>query len=184
MKPPDEIKKGLDCCIARWAATHFASCKSDCPYWGEGVWCKNVMHSDVSTYITQLESDNAAKQKRIEELDQMVTMSSRQLSLDLGRLEYYADEKKRTDETLSYAHGEMMKLRVELHEAKSRLAQVERENKAMLHDMARYTMCGSCKHFADDGKCPQKDECVYGEIGRFEWRGVCAENTEEEADEG
>ena len=119
MKPPDEIKKGLECCVARWAATHFASCKSDCPYWGEGVWCKNVMHSDVSTYIAQLVSDNESKQKRIEELDQMVTMASRQLSLDLGRLEYYADEKKRTDETLSYAHGEMVKLRVELHEAKS-----------------------------------------------------------------
>ena len=56
MKPPEDIKKGLECCVARWAATHFASCKSDCPYWGEGVWCKNVMHSDVSTYIRQLES--------------------------------------------------------------------------------------------------------------------------------
>lgn len=69
-----------------------------------------------------------------------------------------------------------------IQQLESHLAQVERENKAMLHDMARYTMCGSCKHFADDGKCPQKDECVYGEIGRFEWRGVCAENTEEETE--
>lgn len=66
-----------------------------------------------------------------------------------------------------------------IDELESRLAQVERENKAMLHDMARYTMCGSCKHFSDREKCPQHDECVYGKIGHFEWRGVCAENTEE-----
>lgn len=117
MKMPELIKKGLDCCNARWAATHFVSCKSDCPYWGEGVWCKNVMHSDVIAYIRQLESS---------------------------------------------------------------LAQVERENKAMLYDMARYTMCGSCKHFSDREKCPQQDECVYGKIGHFEWRGVCAENTEDD----
>lgn len=50
----------------------------------------------------------------------------------------------------------------------------------MIHDMARYTMCGSCKHFSDREKCPQHDECVYGKIGHFEWRGVCAENTEED----
>lgn len=66
-----------------------------------------------------------------------------------------------------------------IEELESRLAQVEKENKALLHDMAKYTMCGACKHFANREQCPQHDECVYGEIGHFEWRGVCAENTEE-----
>lgn len=67
-----------------------------------------------------------------------------------------------------------------IQQLESRLAQIEREKKAMLHDMSKYTMCGACKRLADGDKCPQNDSCVYGEIGRFEWRGVCEENTKED----
>ena len=56
MKTPDEIKKGLEKCLARWAATHYSDCRSDCPYWEEGVWCKNALHSNALTYINHLES--------------------------------------------------------------------------------------------------------------------------------
>lgn len=70
---------------------------------------------------------------------------------------------------------------VERNELAKRLAQLEREKQAMLRDMQMYSMCGACKHFVDGKKCPMYDDCDYAKVGRFEWRGICPENTKDDA---
>lgn len=54
MKTPDDIKKGLQCCI-----NDGFGCSEKCPYFNSlsnGVDCEVKKHSDSLTYIQQLES--------------------------------------------------------------------------------------------------------------------------------
>lgn len=72
----------------------------------------------------------------------------------------------------------------------SRLAQVERERDAAVHELKIAEDCYNCKHnyackhdgygyrkCSECGECPCS-KCDSGE-SQYEWRGVCAENTEE-----
>ena len=56
MKTPDEIKKGMTCCLTRWEGDYLASCHTDCPYRSEGIWCRNVLMADIKAWNKQLES--------------------------------------------------------------------------------------------------------------------------------
>lgn len=56
MRSPDEIKKGMTCCLTRWEVDHLASCHTDCPYRSEGIWCRNVLMADIKAWNKQLES--------------------------------------------------------------------------------------------------------------------------------
>ena len=69
----------------------------------------------------------------------------------------------------------------------SRLAQVERERDAAVDDLSN--SCAYCKHMSGDVDEPPCTECfhprnniVFAPITRtkFEWRGVCPENSKEE----
>lgn len=78
-----------------------------------------------------------------------------------------------------------------IEDLESRLAQVERERDAAVADLEKYKGCGTCKfqdvqfecddyqscHECDNADCPcygiSVDNC-------WQWRGVCAENTEED----
>ena len=54
MKTPDEIKKGLECCIS-----DTYGCYEKCPYFkslSNGVDCAVKMHADALAYINQLEA--------------------------------------------------------------------------------------------------------------------------------
>ena len=54
MKTPDEIKKGLECCIS-----DTYGCYEKCPYFNSlsnGVDCAVKMHADALAYIKQLEA--------------------------------------------------------------------------------------------------------------------------------
>ena len=55
-RTPDEIKKGMTCCLTRWEVDHLASCHTDCPYRSEGIWCRNVLMADIKAWNKQLES--------------------------------------------------------------------------------------------------------------------------------
>jgi hypothetical protein len=65
-----------------------------------------------------------------------------------------------------------------IQQLESRLAQVEKERDAAIHDLHRY--CSTCKHDPrkEFNKMPCK-LCMDNKIDGYEWRGVCAENTEE-----
>ena len=62
-----------------------------------------------------------------------------------------------------------------IRELESRLAQVERERDAALHDFLR-DPCEVCKH----GETALDDCNSLHTQCKFEWRGVCPENTKEE----
>lgn len=85
MKPPELIKKGLKYCVIHG----FSSCHPECPYFHDGNYCKTKMHSDTSEYITQLESDNESKQKRIEELESRLAQVERERDAAVADLEKY-----------------------------------------------------------------------------------------------
>lgn len=74
-KTSDEIKKGLKCC------SKIEGCKNGgCSYYdlGSGSICIPAMTGDALAYIQQLESDNDAKQKRIEELESRLAQVERE----------------------------------------------------------------------------------------------------------
>lgn len=74
-KTSDEIKKGLKCC------SKIEGCKNGgCSYYdlGSGSICIPAMTGDALAYIQQLESDNDAKQKRIEELESRLAKVERE----------------------------------------------------------------------------------------------------------
>lgn len=65
MKTPDKIKKGLECCNGKWVGTHFRGCDSECPYYSEQPFCKNVRNHDTLAYIQQLERERDALLKAL-----------------------------------------------------------------------------------------------------------------------
>lgn len=66
-----------------------------------------------------------------------------------------------------------------IRKLESRLAQVERERDAAVHDLGRNWKCEICKKRREPiNKCPYYTDCGLGYI-HWEWRGVCDENTEE-----
>lgn len=133
MKTPDEIKKGMACCLTRWEGDYLASCHTDCPYRNEGIWCRNALMHDIAESYKQV---------------------------------------------------------------KSRLDQAERERAALKHDMrqCQSAVCNACKHHYRPNPDVRFYECaLLGRFsdflnsdddrpficGKFEWRGVCPENTKE-----
>ena len=61
MKTPEEIKKGLECCIG-------GSCEPYCPY-KETVDCVQQMAEDALSLIKQLEAQNAELLEKIKQLE-------------------------------------------------------------------------------------------------------------------
>lgn len=56
MKTPKEIKKGLECCVPKWAANHWKTCDSKCPYVGMRESCRGQLTYDALALIEHLES--------------------------------------------------------------------------------------------------------------------------------
>lgn len=187
-KTPEEIKKG----IANAVHVKYLSWPDENT--GErrtlyGVAIGYVLRDEIFAYIQQLESDNEAKQKRVEKLEKDVFMLGKKLEKDLELFKFYADEKKKADATLDYAHAELLMLREDLREAKARLEQAERERDAAVSDLSNG--CAYCKYVGLDFEdspcedCFQKDgKYPWSPMKRtkFEWRGACVENTKEESE--
>lgn len=75
-----------------------------------------------------------------------------------------------------------------IEERESRLAQVERERDAAVADLSN--SCAYCKHTSgsvDEPPCTEcfhpKNNIIFAPMTRtkFEWRGVCPENTKEDS---
>ena len=67
MKTPDEIKKGLECCIS-----DTYGCNEKCPYFNSlsnGVDCAVKMHADALAYIQHLEAANTELLTKCERLE-------------------------------------------------------------------------------------------------------------------
>ena len=65
-----------------------------------------------------------------------------------------------------------------------RLAQAERERDALMYDFPHGFACHTCKHETTDCNDFPCNDCVEASRGvywvRWEWRGVCEENSKEE----
>lgn len=70
-KSPDEIKKGLECCIK-------SACEPCCPY-GNTANCKFAIHllEDVLAYIRQLESDKQQLEGMLHHMNQLRDAAAR-----------------------------------------------------------------------------------------------------------
>ena len=55
-KTPEEIKKGIECCVIKVNGRTVKDCSIECPYFPEGVFCKNALRNDTLIYIRQLET--------------------------------------------------------------------------------------------------------------------------------
>lgn len=88
-------------------------------------------------------------------------------------------------------HTDLMKLQnlhactlTYIQQLESRLAQVERERDAAVHDLAEDRICANCKHYSESVFNEPCSSCVEDAETKknWQWRGVCPENTEEETD--
>ena len=66
-----------------------------------------------------------------------------------------------------------------IQQLESRLAQAERERDAAVHDLKLVRCCGTCVN--NEGGCTTECNIVSGVPSGWQWRGVCAENTEEDS---
>lgn len=91
-------------------------------------------------------------------------------------------------ETLAYierleSDNESKQKRID--DLESRLAQVERERDALMYDFALGFECHTCKHETTDCNDFPCNDCAEASMEaqclRWEWRGVCAENTKEDS---
>lgn len=78
-----------------------------------------------------------------------------------------------------------------IRQLESRLAQVERERDAAVHDLEKYKGCGTCKFQDVQFECDDYQSCAecdnadcpcYGISvdNCWQWRGVCDDDTEED----
>ena len=166
MKTPEDIKKGLKYCGAMYEWD--GSC-TGCPYERNDGECDGSMETDALAYIQQLESttcqvskalcgkENATLEELLQAVDQLKVdrMAWEDVAASPGAVEDMARENYRLTE---------------------RLAQVERERDAAVGDLTKAMSldgvedCSFCKNI----KKPYCHPC------KFEWRGVCEENTKEE----
>lgn len=125
------------------------------------------------------------------------TMKNRLVHLEGGIVEVaeaYNKVKKALCGNTNVPLGEVLQT---VDQLKSRLAQVERERDALKHDMkqCQSAVCNACRHHYRPKPDIRHYECaLLGKFsdflnddnerpficGKFEWRGVCPENTKEE----
>lgn len=102
---------------------------------------------------------------------------------------YDDDEQETVEECARQVHKDAIAY---IQHLESRLAQAERERDAAVRDVeeADDGLCCHCKNRDLAAQCDYSGEChlcdnvdcpCHPENCRWEWRGVCAENTEEES---
>ena len=120
--------------------------------------------------------DTNALRKTSEEIKNALDLCSTSGCPDCAKCAYDGDEcclEEKSKDALAY-----------IQQLESRLAQVERERDAAVHDIE--PNCDYCE-FTDntygEDPCPTQEELeIYGLCRGFKWRGPCPENTKEDND--
>lgn len=174
MKTPEEIKKGLDDCLPRWNEKELTVRCDDCAYKGNGLWCRNMLFKDASTYIQQLEERNSKLEYTL-----LGVMHSVDKWLDVEPYDFDKDDGTVAATRASNAREVALKV---IEKAQSDLAQAERERDALM-EYAK----GCCETCAFVGDCAKHDPDPtspgawwYDDCEEWQWRGPCPENTKEE----
>ena len=190
VKTPEEIKKGLEC-KTRLHPGSTTACDCQCyecdvyvpGYTNDDLWC------DALAYIQQLED-------AIDKTTQLMQSATEVIKKNQEQLEStYSQVKKALCGKENVSWVEVLEAADQL---KSRLAQAERENQALIHDMkhvAPVEICEACAHSKLESKCEENnfncDKCPEDCPCKtcldcresFQWRGICADNTKEETNE-
>ena len=182
MKTPEEIKKGLAACSADECHGQHEGCT-----YQDQFFCTMRMCGDALAYIHQLEDElNAYKWYEGESADEDSCMAKENnfvlreaaKAAQMGYFDHLSaggkcdPAEERWIEALTAGADAITQVSV----LEARLAQVERERDAAVRDLGKAMSldevedCSFCKN----NKKPYCDPC------NWEWRGVCAENTEED----
>ena len=146
MKSPEEIKKGLRC--LSHDRTHTLPC-SDCEYHGQGLPpCRTAVHEDAIALIQQLETQNAEKDARIQQLEKRVIHLEALNQSNLTTITMQERTRARLQERISQLEADNDRLTDEVcnaynirNEQLARIKQLEAE----LEDMtARYKIADDC----------------------------------------
>lgn len=173
MKPPEEIKKGLEGC-----GVLDGDCEN-CPYDdGPQLLCVDRLRKDALAYIQQLEAGIDHAEKVARECAKSITENLNKLQAKLFQLESDNESKQKR-----------------IEELESRLAQVERERNAAVRCLMEATkeraVCTGCRHdLGIDGRCEEADfDCKQCKTpcmcktckanSNYQWRGVCDDDTED-----
>lgn len=75
----DKVRKGMECCVAKVRGDTVKDCSIECPYFHEGVFCKNALHGDVEQIIQQLETTlDGELQQEIDKLESRLAQVERE----------------------------------------------------------------------------------------------------------
>lgn len=129
-------------------------CNEKCPYFNSlsnGVDCAAKMHADALVYIQQLEANYQQVSKAL-----------------CGK------ENATLDEVLQA-----------VAQVNAELEAVKRERDALFADIKQCNDCYFCKHFKESYYAERCRMCAIDYQGkdfkpRFEWRGICSENTNDD----
>lgn len=163
MKTPEEIKKGLECCTA-----DINECDS-CPY-REYNWCEEKLKVDALELLGDLFKDREERDDLAEECQNLEQrLAQAENTLEMQRAEREDTIKKHIDFV-------------------ERLAQAERERDAAVFDLEECAdgFCSHCKNINLAARCDYSGECrvclndecpCHKRNCRWQWRGVCEENS-------
>ena len=202
MKTPEEIKKGLAACSADECHGQHEGCT-----YQDQFFCTMRMCGDALAYIHQLEDElNAYKWYEGESADEDSCMAKENnfvlreaaKAAQMGYFDHLSaggkcdPAEERWIEALTAGADAITQVSV----LESRLAQVERERDAavwcLIEAAKDGATCTGCRHDPGiDAKCEEADfDCKQCKTpcmcrtcqanSNYQWRGVCAENTEED----
>jgi len=170
MKTPDEIKKGLECCIEM--------CNSEsCPYW-ENSDCTTSVRNDALALIKQLQAENAEKAERIRVLESRNNALYHTILGVMHFVDKWLDcPAYDPDEDLNgtTAIGRASQAREITLQA---IEHLEAERDAAVEALKNGDVCESCKHF---GTLMNEEPCAWCSSlhSNFEWRGVQKEGSDD-----
>ena len=155
MRTPEEIKKGLQYCVPRYANGRlWIHCKEECPYTVEREGCRGVLSMDTQTYIQQLESNDSQVKKALSDNGfsslEAFLQAYNQVKAERDALLHDLWEAEKTDCDCSHCRH---------------YARLENEKLCEESDF----MCPVCEKECRCKTCTE-------DLNHYEWRGVCAEN--------
>ena len=165
-RTPDEIKKGLECCM-----DHDGTCE-DCPYVDGECRAFEQLAADALALIQQLQDDNAEKDKSMQQLERSLSFAR-----DLADGLKAATVKQ--EQELYVSEERNRQLETQNAELSGKIGQLEAERDAAVNDL-HYLVnhplsagpCYACLHSKD---CWRGGDCDPVNDDRWQWRGICKE---------
>lgn len=159
-KTPDEIKKGLECCMDYQNCTEGED--PQCPYY-DAQRCMDALLADALVLIQSLEK-GATMDKNINALNNRT----------LDEQAVYIDQLINSVQQFQYDNAQLNRcienMTDKLNAMNDEVAKLKAERDAALAGLKSNCTCPECKYFSDDIQDPCRG-CKPTD-SKFEWRGV------------